>query len=260
MPFDPDYTQPLVHQGSFGVDYQFQRDAALSVSYLVDRGIHLQRYRDVNLAMPVTPTTISIAGTSTALTFPRFTLPRPSPVSTASCCLRVTPIRFITAWRTLKKRFSQSSNFWLLTHSARSLTTFRAIPLNVPQGDSRLLSDGSNPRVDRRPSVSDQRQSIVLSGLWQLNYATGIVGSCQGPFSVAGSSVQFSRAVWAPYSGLVNFDLNNDGNSATDRTPELGRNTFSLPTTVSLDPRVTRNVQLTERIRGQFIWEAFQRV
>jgi len=55
----------------------------------------------------------------------------------------------------------------------------------------------------------------------------------------------------------VNFDLNNDGNSATDRTPGLGRNTFYLPRTVSLEPRVTRNVHLTERARLQFIWEAF---
>jgi hypothetical protein len=60
-----------------------------------------------------------------------------------------------------------------------------------------------------------------------------------------------------PYSGLVNFDLNNDGNSATDRTPGLGRNTFYLPATVSLDPRITRTVPLTERAKLQFIWEAF---
>src|SRR5258706_5380441 len=77
MPFDPNYTQPFVQQGSFGLEYQFQRDAALSVSYLVDRGIHLQRYRDVNLGTPGTPTTIGIAGASTVMTFQRFTLPRP---------------------------------------------------------------------------------------------------------------------------------------------------------------------------------------
>ncbi len=77
MPFDPDYTQPLVQQGSFGAEYQFQKDAALSVSYLADKGMHLQRYRDVNLGTPGTPITIGIAGRSTVLTFTRFTLPRP---------------------------------------------------------------------------------------------------------------------------------------------------------------------------------------
>jgi hypothetical protein len=60
-----------------------------------------------------------------------------------------------------------------------------------------------------------------------------------------------------PYSGYVSGDLNNDGNNSNDRTPGLGRNTFRPPPTVSLDPRLTWNVPLTERARLQFISEAF---
>src|SRR5262249_1866878 len=61
-----------------------------------------------------------------------------------------------------------------------------------------------------------------------------------------------------PYSGLVNFDLNNDGNLASDRTPGLGRNTFTLPSTVSLDIRLTRTFPVKpERARIEFSWEAF---
>jgi hypothetical protein len=56
---------------------------------------------------------------------------------------------------------------------------------------------------------------------------------------------------------MVNSDLNNDSNRSTDRTPGLGRNTFYLPRTVSLDPRVTKNFELTERLRLQLIGEAF---
>jgi hypothetical protein len=55
----------------------------------------------------------------------------------------------------------------------------------------------------------------------------------------------------------VSFDLNRDGNDATDRTPGLGRNTYYLPATVAFDPRVMRNIQLTERAKLQFAWEAF---
>jgi hypothetical protein len=51
----------------------------------------------------------------------------------------------------------------------------------------------------------------------------------------------------------VNFDLNNDGNAATDRTPGTGRNAFYMRATVSLDPRLTRIVRLAERARLQFI-------
>ncbi len=60
-----------------------------------------------------------------------------------------------------------------------------------------------------------------------------------------------------PYSAMVNTDLNNDSNRSTDRTPGIGRDTFYLPRTVSLDPRITKNFQLTERLRLQLIGEAF---
>jgi hypothetical protein len=60
-----------------------------------------------------------------------------------------------------------------------------------------------------------------------------------------------------PYSGLIYFDLNNDGDFATDRTPGLGRNTFYMPLSVSLDPRLTRNITIGERVNLQIIWEAF---
>ena len=61
-----------------------------------------------------------------------------------------------------------------------------------------------------------------------------------------------------PCSGLLNFDLNNDGNLASDRTPGLGRNNFTLPSTVSLDTRLTRAFSLkAERATLEFSWEAF---
>jgi len=259
MPFDPNYTQPFVQQGSFGAEYQFQGDAALSVSYLVDRGIHLQRYRDVNLGTPGTPTTIGIAGASTVMTFQRFTLPRPITgfdrvllfESNANSIYHGLAVQ-------LKKRFSQEFQFLACYTFSKVIDDLPdPIPVNVPQGDSRLLSDGSYPPVDRAPSVSDQRHRFVLSGVWQLNYATGLPAPAKAILGGWELSGILTTQSGLPYSGLVNFDLNNDGNSATDRTPGLGRNTFYLPTTVSLDPRVTRNVQVTERTRLQFIWEAF---
>jgi hypothetical protein len=60
-----------------------------------------------------------------------------------------------------------------------------------------------------------------------------------------------------PYSGLVGFDLNNDGNFATDRVPGLGRDTFYLPAMISFDPRVTRTIRLRDRLQLQLIFEAF---
>ncbi len=56
---------------------------------------------------------------------------------------------------------------------------------------------------------------------------------------------------------MVNFDLNGDGNSCSDRTPGVGRNTFRLPNTYSVDPRVTKTFPIYERMKVQFLFEAF---
>jgi len=123
--------------------------------------------------------------------------------------------------------------------------------------DFRMLSDPSNTRADRSAGINDQRHRLVLNGIWELDYANSL--SSVGRAILSGW--QISGIVTAqsgqPYSGLVNFDLNDDGNAATDRTPGLGRDTFHLPATVSLDPRMTRNVSLKEHIQLQLIWESF---
>jgi len=96
-----------------------------------------------------------------------------------------------------------------------------------------------------------------MSGIWDLNYARGLPRPLRTLFGGWELSGIFSAQSGHPYSGLLNSDLNNDGNPATDRTPSVGRDTFNLPASVSFDPRVTRTVSITERIRIQFIWEAF---
>jgi hypothetical protein len=96
-----------------------------------------------------------------------------------------------------------------------------------------------------------------LNGVWELNHASQL----RNPLRVILRGWELSGILTVqsgfPYSGLVNFDLNNDGNPFSDRTPGLPRNTFRLPTTVSLDPRLARRIQVTEDFRLQFIWEAF---
>ncbi len=103
----------------------------------------------------------------------------------------------------------------------------------------------------------DQRQRFVVSGIWQLDYARRLPTAARYVFGGWELSGIFVAQSGRPYSPLVNFDLNNDGNASTDRTPGVGRNSFYTPATFSVDPRLTRNVSLGERVRMQFIWEAF---
>jgi len=258
MPFAPSYRQPMVQQGSFGVEYQLKKNWAISVSYLTAKGTHLERYHDANLAAP-SQATIGIAGTATMLSYRQFPAVRPIAgfdrilvlASDANSTYHGMAVQ-------IRKRLSR--NYQLLV----GYTFGKAIddnpdssPLNPGPGDNKLLSDSFTPRLDRGASDGDQRQRLVLSGIWELHYADHLP-------SVARTVLQgweFSGILTAqsgqPYSAKVNFDLNNDLNSATDRTPGVGRNTYYTPSTFSLDPRLTRNLRLTEGVRLQFIWEAF---
>jgi len=153
-----------------------------------------------------------------------------------------------------------SHDFWLSGAYMLSRTIDdnpAPIAVNPGSSDNLLLSDATNPRADRGPGVNDQRHRFVLSGLWLLpgkNMDSNPARALLGGWELSGI---FTAQTGLPYSGMVNFDLNRDGNSNNDRTPGLGRNTFHVPVTVSLDPRITKNVSLTEGFRLQFLAEAF---
>ena len=258
-PFARDHVEPYVQQWNLSVEVALQKDLAVSVSYLGAKGSRLARTRDVNLGTPTATTTIGIANTADVLAFQRFVLPRPIAgfdralvfESDANSTYHGLAVQ-------VNKRFSR--NFQFLA----SYTLGKVIDDNPNQYvanpgavDALMVSDPSNPRADRGAGSNDQRHRFVASGVWELNYAhrlgaleKAILGGWQLSGILTAQSGQ-------PYSGLVNFDLNNDGNQLNERTPGQARDTFYLPATVSLDPRVSRSLRLCERMRLHLSWEAF---
>ena len=259
MMFDRNYVEPIVHQGSFGIELQVQKDTALSVSYLGVRGTHLQQVRDINLGES-SPATIPIAKTDTELGFLRFNSPRPIVgfdriflfESSASSIYHGLAVE-------VRRRFASNLQFlgsYTFSKVIDDNPNYGAI--NPPTTDALLVQDSSNPGDDRSRGATDQRHRFVFSVVWDLHYADHLPRTAR----IVLRDWQFGGILTAqsgqPYSGLVNFDLNNDGNLANDRTPGLGRNTFTLPSTVSLDTRLTRAVPLkNERVKLELSWEAF---
>lgn len=259
--FSRDYVQPYVQQGSLGFEYQLFRDTSIAVSYLGVRGVHLQRTIDRNLAPTITKTLPTSDGTT--VSFPFFGNPRPLSnffrietfESTANSTYHGMTVALI-------KRFSQ--NYQLMV----SYTLGKVID-DVPDAtsvvpftfdDAKQVQNPLNIRSDRARGVNDQRQRFVVSGVWDLNgYAKNLQSSVLrgvlGGWSVSGILTAQSGQ---PYSALVGGgDLNGDSNQRTDRVPGLGRNTFTLPNFVSLDPRVTRDIPIHERAKLQLIFEGF---
>lgn len=259
MLYSRDYVQPYDQHSSFGVEYQLHPDVAVSASYLLVRGTHLQRLRDNNLTAPV-PTSIGIAGTNMVLTHQRFPATRPIAGFSRIIALEASGNSTYHGMVVqLNKRFSQNFQFQA-SYTLGKVVDDRPAPLILEPGgaaEASLLSDPSNPRADRGPAGEDARHRFVVSGVWELNYAKRLASPAKAIFGGWQLSGILAVQAGLPYSGLVNFDLNNDGNPFSDRTPGQPRNAFRLPTTVSLDPRVTRNVRITEGVRLQFICEAF---
>ena len=256
--FEPGYVQPFIQQASFGAEYEFARDFSVSVSWLGVRGTRLYRARDLNLNPATTTSTINVRGGS--------------PVS-----FQVYGARPLTAFGRIqqfestsranynglalevKKRMSRNFQFLASYTWSHALDDKPDATAVVPGGsdDAKIVQYSTNLRDDYGDGENDQRHRFVMSGIWQLNYAkdlNSIGRAILGGWELSGI---FTAQTGQPVTGLVSADLNLDGNSRSDRFPLYGRNTFNLPKYVSLDPRVTKNVPITETVKFQFIFEAF---
>src|SRR5262249_5375437 len=158
----------------------------------------------------------------------------------------------------LKKRFSRRLEF-LGSYTLGEVIDDNpnVYALSVGSFNSGLVQDPSRPETDRGPGSNDQRQRFVLSGLWELNYGKNlptIPRTILHGWTLSGVLV---AQTGQPYSGHLYYDLNSDGVLGTDRTPGLGRNTFSAPSTTSLDPRISRSFALGEHVNLRFSADAF---
>lgn len=256
--FDRDFESPQVHQASVGVEHSLFNDLAVGLNYLHVRGKNLPRSIDINVGDPVN-TTLPIAGGGTA-TFRQYPTARP-----LSNFARV--IEFQSSADSeydgltleVNKRFSHS---WL----ARLAYTYGKVEDNrpdatavVPQSsdDAKFAQDPKDLDGDWGPGDNDVRHRVVLSGVWDLNYAGGIQnGFLQALASGWTLSGILTVQTGQPYSALINTDLNRDGNTRNDRAPGFERNTFRLPTQVTFDPRISRHI-LIGPVDLELIAEAF---
>ncbi len=160
----------------------------------------------------------------------------------------------------LNKRYSRSFQLSGAYTWSKVIDTVPDATAVVPQGsdDAKYVQNSLNLRDDRARGNNDQPHRLVINGIWDLRYAESMSNRvAKGILEGWQLAAIFTAQSGQPYTGLISADLNNDGNNRTDRAPDLGRNTFSSPKTVSFDPRVTREVRLRERARLQFIFEAF---
>jgi len=253
--FASDYVSPYTQQWSLGTEYQLFKDTSVTISYLGVKGTHLQRTRDINLLQPRLETTLD--KTFSFLRFPGRRLTNFGRISlfesTANSIYHGMTIQ-------VNKRFAQSFQMLAGYTFSRGIDDVPdATSVVIGADDSKVAQNTLNVRDDRGLTVADLRNRFVLSGVWDFSGYTKAIDNPALRAALTGWSFAaiFTAESGRPYSARVGSDLNNDGNSATDRAPGVGRNTFISPGYVSLDPRITREIRFHERARLQLIVEAF---
>ena len=259
--FAPDYVQPQTHQYSLNLETQVARDSALTIGYLGVRGNHLTRTRDINLFPAVlTPGTLNgspisfyrhpgVGGPARPNTnFGRISLFDSGADST-----------YHGGFIQFTKRYS--AGFQLLasyTFSHVIDTVPDATTVVVGSDDSKLVQNQLLPNLDRGNGDSDVRHRFVFSGVWDIDYAKGLSNRAarallRGYQLSTIAQLQSGRY----FSPTVGGDPNNDTVTATDRPFYVGRNTEEGPGFMSVDARVSRTLNFTERVGLRIMVEAF---
>jgi hypothetical protein len=122
----------------------------------------------------------------------------------------------------------------------------------------KYASNPVNFDTDRTVGNNDQRHRFVLSTVYDTSdLAADLEGFARSLVNGWAFSAILTAQSGQPYSGRVGaVDLNGDGNTRNDYAPGTTRNQFRLPSIVTFDPRVARDINLG-RQRIQLIWEAF---
>jgi outer membrane receptor protein involved in Fe transport len=259
--FQPNYHEPDVQQANLGLEYAIKPSMSIQVNYLWVKGTHLTRTLDINLQGPETPKVFGLAGSTQTFTASVVNPVRPIPgfarieefQSSANSVYNGLTVQ-------VKKRLSQHYQFLASYTYGKVIDDNPDATAVVPFSgdDAKMVQDPLNPHGDRGAGVNDQRHRFVVSPIWDLDgYSHSLSHSMRylvGGWQLSGI---LTAQTGQPYSASVNFDLNGDSNSRTDRVPGIGRDTFYLPKFVSLDPRITKSVPITERVKAQLILEAY---
>lgn len=255
--FDKDYENPRVHQGSLGVEHGLTNDILVGATYQYVKGEDLTRSADINISAPTTMTSTVVGGESVSYTkyngrpFTNFARIIEFQSSARS--------RYDGITLDVQKRFS---NNW----QARLAYTYSTVKDDKPDAtavvpgtdDAKFISDPGDFGVDYTYGDNDVRHRIVLSGVWALDsYAqtlsTGWLRALASGWTISGiASYQSGQ----PFTPVVNADLNNDGNASNDIAPGFTRNSERLPSQLSIDPRITRDLAFGG-VKMQLIAEAF---
>ena len=264
--FDPNYVLPLVFQGSFGAEYEVARNTTIAVNYLNVRGEHLTRTRDVNLPPPVA-VSVDLPGLG-ARTLLRYPGPQGSPIRPMSHFARVEVFEsgansfYNGLTLSFKRRFGSHYQLGFAYTYAKAIDDVADFTSVVPFNsidEGKMPEYPTIPRLDRGPSINDQRHRAITNFVWNIDYFHGMKNAA-ARYLIDGWALSgvILAQTGQPFSNAVGGDAVNDTNSQTSRVPQDGRNTNYAPTISNWDLSLRKATPLyKERVHLQIALDAF---
>jgi hypothetical protein len=112
-------------------------------------------------------------------------------------------------------------------------------------------------QLERGLSVTDQRQRLVASTVWQspqFPYESRMLGAL---FNNWTASTVFTAGSGRPINATIAGDANRDNDTYNDRLPGAARNSYIGPGYFTVDMRISKSFQLSERVRVTLLAESF---
>jgi hypothetical protein len=221
---DPNFKDPYTNRATLG----FEREILPKISFGIDLtyadGHQLQRLTDINRVLD---------GTTSVNGLPHYSSVRPlsaygsviTDVSDASSHYKAATI-------TLQRRYADSFSLY----GAVTWSKDRDNDSNERNFAGIQAEDFNNLGLNWGPSARDQTWKGVLNGVWSTPW---------WGLGISGAFRYYSGQAFTP---IANSDLNNDGQSGTDRPTvngvNLGRNSERQPNFYTLDMRLNKSFRI----------------
>jgi hypothetical protein len=233
---------PLIHQFDLIFDQRIAANTVLSVSYVGSQGRNLPLFVDLNLSPATASNTYAVSGgplDGQRLTLPLFTTPRPNAnfgrmtqittgVDTSYNALVLALNRRFTSGLQIQTSYTYSK----ATDNGQSSQTFTSVNNVLNPFDLGLEEGVSNFDIPHRFSFNTVWMPRS-SNVWLDNFMFApVIGISSGaPFTplVSGNAPQTTRV----QTGVL-------GAGGTNRLPQTERNSYRLPSSASVDLRVSR--------------------
>jgi len=268
-----DFVNPLVHEGELTIERELPGSLSLSAAYVFSRALHLPVFVDANLAPPTTTESYAILNASGALA-QTITVPFYTRRLDPQTGIIATGYSVVNAWYngllvTLRRPLSHGLEI-LANYTFSKSIDDGAVQGNVGTfSGTDVILNPENIKQENALSELNQTQRFTGSIVWdpfrnfQSNPARWLLKGFLFSTVITEASGQPVQANISGFpsngvdGGVTGGEINNSAAAAGGRAPQFGRNVFIGPGLHNVDFRVMREFAVRERLRLQFLAEAF---